>query len=280
MFPNKKISNHGNVFEGEIRSAVYGIRSCVIKFAENLAQNKREARILSKLGSSTNVIAIIESGIYSDILEDRVYIVLSKCHHENLRQFLSNRKNAGIEFDLDQANDFAHQIINGVCYIHDNKIVHLDLKPSNILLSPDKRLIKICDFGLSLELKSISSKIFLEGQFGTIGYRPVESFGNDWVSLKSDIFSLGAVFFHLLSNGEGVFGNDEHEYVINVKNKELNMSGLLVRNPKPTEHLISHMLSNERCRRPSIWRVENHPCWRGSKEECNFGEFSRNVSYG
>ena len=275
MFSEMKLSEHGNVFLGEIRSGVYGVRLCVIKFAEVSEQNVREARILSKLGSHTNVIAIIQSGTYSDMLEDHFYIALDKCHEENLRRYLSNRKNSGVEFDLNQANDFVHQIVDGVAYIHDNNVVHLDLKPSNILLSLDRRRIKIADFGLSRELKSSSSKFLLEGQFGTNGYRPAESFGGGWISMRSDISSLGAVLYHVLSYGEEVFGDDEHKYIYNVNNNVMDTSRLLVANPRTTEHLIKLMLSNERCRRPTIWQVADHPCWKGTEVECCFGEFNR-----
>ena len=92
MYRNKKISQHGNVFEGEIRGGVYGVRSCVIKFAEVSKQNAREAKILTKLGSHSNVIAIIQCGTYSDKLEDHFFIALDKCHEKNLRQYLSSRK--------------------------------------------------------------------------------------------------------------------------------------------------------------------------------------------
>ena len=147
MFPKKKLSEHGNVYEGEIRSTIYDVRPCVIKFAEISSQNIQEAKILSKLGSHTNVITIITSGIYGDILEDRFYIVLDKCHSENLRHYLINRKQSGIEFDLHQANSFALQLIDGVSFIHDSKVVHLDLKPDNMLFKDS--VLKISDLGLT-----------------------------------------------------------------------------------------------------------------------------------
>ena len=80
LFTKKKISEHGNVFQGELRSGVYGARSCAIKFGDISEHNMREANILNKLGYHTNVITIIQSGTYSDILEDRFYIALDICH--------------------------------------------------------------------------------------------------------------------------------------------------------------------------------------------------------
>ena len=91
--------------------------------------------------------------------------------------------------------------------------------------------------------------------------------------MRSDIFSLGAVLYHVLSYGEEVFGDDEHKYIYNVNNNIMDTSRLLVTNPKTTEHLIKLMLHNERCRRPAICEVADHPCWKGTEIECCFGEF-------
>ena len=165
------------------------------------------------------------------------------------------------------------QIIVGLTYVHENLIFHKDLKPSNILLSLDKQTIKLADFGLSEELRSLSSKVFCRQQFGTKGYRPAESFGNAWASLKSDIFSLGVVIYFVLSNGKSPFGDDFHLWIHKMKERKTDFSQLLILNPKATGHLITLMLSDERCRRPSIWQVADHPCWTGDEMECDFGEF-------
>ena len=91
--------------------------------------------------------------------------------------------------------------------------------------------------------------------------------------MRSDIFSLGAVLYHVLSYGEEVFDDDEHKYIYNVNNNVMDTSRLLVSNPETTEHLIKLMLNNERCRRPTIWQVADHPCWKETEVECFFGEF-------
>ena len=272
IYQNRKISDHGNVFEGEVRSGVYGVRVCAIKFARKSEQNVKEAKILTKLGSHTHVISIIQSGIHKDMFEERVFIALDKCHEHNLRQHLIHQSESGVEFNLNEALEYSKQIIVGVTYVHENLIIHKDLKPSNILLSHDKTTIKLADFGLSQEIKSTSSKVYCRHQFGTNGFRPSESFGRDWASLKSDTFSLGAVLYYLLSNGKSPLGDENTLWIHKTRNGEIDLSTLLVPNAKSFQHLIQLMLSKDRCRRPSIWQVAEHPCWTGNDVEYDFGE--------
>ena len=272
MYSDRTMSTHGNVFEGEIRSGVYGVRHCAIKLSRKSDNNAREAKLLSRLASHTHVISIIQSGFHQDLFEDYVYIVLDKCHEQNLHQYFEFRQEYGVVYDVNVSLEYSRQIIAGLTYVHENLIFHKDLKPSNILLSHDRETIKLADFGLSQELKSTSSKVFCKHPFGTSGFRPAESFGNSWASLKSDIFSLGVVLYFMMSGGKSPFGDEFHLWTLNTKLGETDLSQLLVPNPKTTEHLIKLMLNRERCRRPSIWQVAEHPCWTGREVQCDFGE--------
>jgi len=100
-----------------------------------------------------------------------------------------------------------HQIISGICqglnYLHENRIVHLDLKPENVLLD-DNMVPKIIDFGLSRcfeekqTSKSITSKLC-----GTVGYIAPELYSGNKITMKSDIFSLGIIIIEILTGQKG-----------------------------------------------------------------------------
>ncbi|KAF7069795.1 hypothetical protein CFC21_075373 [Triticum aestivum] len=97
-----------------------------------------------------------------------------------------------------------YNIIEGICYglchLHeqiDKKIIHLDLKPPNILLD-DRMVPKITDFGLS-RLLDQQQTLYTESRHGTFGYMPPEIFHGGTVTPKSDIFSLGVIIMEVIT---------------------------------------------------------------------------------
>uniref|UniRef100_A0A452XI94 Protein kinase domain-containing protein n=6 Tax=Aegilops tauschii subsp. strangulata TaxID=200361 RepID=A0A452XI94_AEGTS len=107
------------------------------------------------------------------------------------------------------------QIITGICqglhHLHQHNIVHLDLKPANILL--DANLVpKIADFGLSRCFKEMQSRVFT-GKGGTIGYTAPEFFDSTEIryrhSYRLDIYSLGVIIIEILTGKKGYHDVDK-----------------------------------------------------------------------
>src|SRR5207244_1786688 len=93
------------------------------------------------------------------------------------------------------------QASQGLKYAHDQGIIHRDIKPSNIILSKDG-LVKILDLGLSknLEDSAVSFKTVSGAVLGTPHYiSPEQAQGQKVVDGRSDIYSLGATLYHLLT---------------------------------------------------------------------------------
>ncbi|KAF8697791.1 hypothetical protein HU200_035277 [Digitaria exilis] len=94
-----------------------------------------------------------------------------------------------------------YQIIKGICqglhYLQQIPMYHLDLKPANVLLGA-KMEPKISDFGLSRCIDGDQFTIFTTHVQGTPGYIPPEHIHDGKISLKSDIFSLGIIMTRLL----------------------------------------------------------------------------------
>lgn len=110
----------------------------------------------------------------------------------------------------DTAKDIIRQILRGLEYMHDNGVIHYDLKPRNIIFH--EGVIKIVDFGLSKQMETGESQMKLTTfGVGTFYYLPPESsITNASISPKVDIFSLGVIFYELLY-GSRPFGNKKKQ---------------------------------------------------------------------
>jgi predicted Ser/Thr protein kinase len=158
-------------------------------FAERFA---REARALACL-AHPNVVAVHDVGKAGDFY----YFVMEYVDGANLRQVLRDG-----HLRPEQALRIVPQICDALQYAHEEGVVHRDIKPENILLDRKGR-VKIADFGLAKLLGRDTGGFTLTGSrqvMGTLYYmapeqveRPLE------VDHRADIYSLGVVFYELLT---------------------------------------------------------------------------------
>ncbi|XBI77038.1 hypothetical protein VPH35_070209 [Triticum aestivum] len=94
-----------------------------------------------------------------------------------------------------------YQIIKGICegvhYLHQQRIIHMDLKPQNVLLD-DSMVPRIADFGLSRRLSGSQSWAITDHKLGTMGYMAPEFLNNGEITYKTDIYSLGVLIMEIL----------------------------------------------------------------------------------
>jgi len=121
------------------------------------------------------------------------YLVFEYAPKGDFHSLFAERR---VDFDEILARTYFHQLIEGIEYLHNKGIAHLDLKPANLVLSNDYTL-KICDFGLAWE--EGDEEILSEG---TEYYRAPELI-NDTCKLpkQADIFSAGLLLFMFKCNG-------------------------------------------------------------------------------
>ncbi len=104
-------------------------------------------------------------------------------------------------FDPKFATEVVAQIADGLGYAHSKGVVHRDIKPANIIITQDKQA-KITDFGIA---RVEASNLTVEGQLlGTPNYMAPEQIQGKPVDHRADIFSLGVMFYELLT-GEKPF---------------------------------------------------------------------------
>ncbi|MFN0060070.1 MAG: protein kinase domain-containing protein [Planctomycetota bacterium] len=125
---------------------------------------------------------------------------------------LATLLNESSQLDETTAIDYLAQTVRGLRAAHERRIIHRDIKPSNLILS-DEGLIKITDFGLA---KVLSSPIDITATgviIGTPLYMSPEQGKGEPLDHRSDIYSLGCTFYHLLG-GAPPFGGDSAMRII------------------------------------------------------------------
>ncbi|KAM9827673.1 serine/threonine-protein kinase 17A [Neosynchiropus ocellatus] len=124
-------------------------------------------------------------------------------------------------FTEDDVKRLMRQILEGVSFLHQMNIVHLDLKPQNILLTSCSPLgnIKIVDFGLS---RVVSSQQELREIMGTPEYVAPEILNYEPISTATDMWSIGVLAYVMLTGVSPFLGKDKQETFLNIS--QLNVS--------------------------------------------------------
>jgi serine/threonine protein kinase len=152
---------------------------------------QREARAAAKV-EHPNVIQVLNVAEENSLH----FIILQFIDGENLEQ-LQDRNG---KLNLLTATRIAHGAASGLEALHAQSIIHRDIKPANIMLAKDGT-IKITDFGLARNLKATSKFTTVSGAFmGTPGYIAPEQVDGPAVDHRADLYSLGVVYYMMLSN--------------------------------------------------------------------------------
>jgi serine/threonine protein kinase len=132
-----------------------------------------------------NIISCID--IIDDL--DTIYIIMEYCDGGDLSTILGNP----IKEDISKY--YFKQLINGLQYLTDNKIIHRDIKPKNILLTDKRTKLKICDFGFA-KIKTGMTRI--STVCGSPLYMAPEILGERNYTSGIDIWAIGMILYELI----------------------------------------------------------------------------------
>jgi eukaryotic-like serine/threonine-protein kinase len=186
-----------------------------------------------------------------DVVEeaDEVFVIMEFIDGETLRVYRDTPP--GIEEFL----NIALQCTSALSAAHEQRIAHLDIKPANIMLTASRR-VKVCDFGVARQLeapKSVGSSKEPRWTFGgTPAYMAPEVLESNHFNVRADVFSLGVVFYELLS-GTHPFWSDDVRITTNriVKDAAPPLQRRGKKLPARLIRLIERMLSKDPAKRPS-----------------------------
>ena len=179
---------------------------------------EREARAASAI-SHPNVAHIYEIGES----HGRHYIAMEYVNGRTLRQLLRDKP-----LDFKTALDIAIQLATALSAAHRAGVIHRDIKPENVIMSDDG-FVKVLDFGLAkpIDTASVTEENLLsslhtepEVLMGTAHYMSPEQVRRERVDLRTDLWSLGVVFFEMLTGRRPFQGQSFSEVIIAIIEKE------------------------------------------------------------
>ena len=193
---------------------------------EEADQFWKEASILGGL-NHPNIIKFLCCGFHE---ANNQFELVMEFGETTLSQFLSAQ---GPLKEMDAMNIML-QIANGMCYLHDMKVAHRDLKPKNVVVTPsnDSQLVnlecidvKLLDFGISKVVVNCP-EVPTWQNIGTSGYMAPEAMAKELSevdALKADVFSFGMMCSDILSGEKPCFGTlrEYREYIHNSERPKL-----------------------------------------------------------
>jgi eukaryotic-like serine/threonine-protein kinase len=212
--------------------------------ADRLRRFEQEARAVAAL-NHPNILAVYDIGNH----EGSPFLVSELLEGETLRERLG-----GGSLPARKVIDYAVQAAHGLAAAHDKGIVHRDLKPENLFITKDGRL-KILDFGLakltqtdsqvgSASLAPTTPSMTDPGVvMGTVGYMSPEQVRGKPADQRSDIFSLGAILFEMLT-GQRAFRRDSSIETLNaiLKEEPPELSTITTGVSPALERVVNHCL--------------------------------------
>jgi eukaryotic-like serine/threonine-protein kinase len=155
-----------------------------------------EARSVARLNHQ-NVVAVFDQGADGPFL----YLAMEYVPGRTLKELLRERG----RFSPATALDIMTGVLDGLAAAHASGIVHRDVKPENVLLTPDGR-VKVADFGLA-RAQAAAGHTRAGLLIGTVAYLPPEQVTGDSAGPRGDVYSAGVVLFELLT-GRPPFSGD------------------------------------------------------------------------
>ncbi|MBR5370504.1 MAG: Stk1 family PASTA domain-containing Ser/Thr kinase [Bacilli bacterium] len=186
-------------------------RNVAIKILRgDLANDEKFVRRFQREALSASSLAHPNIVEMYDVGEDdgTYYIIMEYVEGKTLKQLLKKRGT----LTLSEAIDIMSQLTDGMAHAHDSYIIHRDLKPQNIMIKDDGQ-IKITDFGIAMALNS-TQLTQTNSVMGSVHYLPPEQASGKGCTIKSDIYSMGIIFYELLSGSLPFKGDNAVEIAL------------------------------------------------------------------
>jgi len=203
-----------------------------------VARFKSEAQILAKL-KHPNIVDIYDWGKF----DDSYFIIMEYVDGISLKELI-DQKGA---LDPRASTHLVIQICEALMFAHNNNLIHRDIKPQNILIAPEKK-VKITDFGIAKSLNTDITKTL--NIIGTAQYISPEQARGSVLDNRTDIYSLGVVFYEMLTGDTPFRGDTSVDISLkHVSEEPVKPSSLILDIPLKLEKIVMACLEKDPGRR-------------------------------
>ncbi|MES1905162.1 MAG: Dkf-1p, partial [Paramarteilia canceri] len=267
--------NFGTVYEGIDNSTKKTVAMKVIKINKtDLSDLEKEYSLMVNL-EHPGIVKMLNMTVNNR--EKYCCIIMELCGSD-LLDFILETNNGSLHYRL--CKFYGYQVLHGLVYLHKKMIIHSDMKPENLLLSPDVNkdqlfgLLKISDFGLSriLEPKQMRSTIV-----GSPNYIAPEVSILRKFDMKADVWAMAVVFYVMLK-GEFPFSQNEKNHEAKIKESKFYMMADGDKFPQEYARFLGHLFTRAETR-PRSYELITHPLWKANWEELAIDIYNLNIKH-
>ena len=213
-----------------------------------LARFDREANILKQL-RHPNIVRLMATGRY----KGTPFFAMEYVEGQSLDKVMADRQGAGplhAPFSWEEIVDMGRPLCDALQHAHDKGIIHRDLKPSNLMVTREG-IVKLTDFGIAKDI-DVTALTGANNTIGTAAYMsPEQCKGEKHLTGKSDIYSLGIVFYELLTGRKPFTAESSVDmFLLHVNGSYVRPAQLNPEIPPALDTLICQMMEKKPEMRP------------------------------